>query len=58
MLVGFGISNPKNILEISPYCDGIIVGSAVIKKIMENNSPSYNNTLKFINELKTACINI
>jgi tryptophan synthase alpha chain len=57
MLVGFGISNPKNIIEISPYCDGIIIGSAIIKKIMEDNSPSYKRTLEFINELKSACIN-
>jgi tryptophan synthase alpha chain len=34
--VGFGISNPQQVREISKIADGVIVGSAVIKKIKEN----------------------
>jgi tryptophan synthase alpha chain len=30
MLVGFGISSPKDITRFSSYCDGLIIGSAVI----------------------------
>jgi tryptophan synthase alpha chain len=54
MLVGFGISGKDNIEQISPYCNGVIVGSAIIKKIMDckrDFSPVYNYT----RELKSAC---
>lgn len=40
-LVGFGISNPKIAKEISKYCDGVIVGSAVVKRINENKAVSF-----------------
>jgi tryptophan synthase alpha chain len=57
MMVGFGISSPENIKQISPYCDGAIVGSAVIKRLMSVNSGSYLEVTKFIEELKNACLN-
>jgi tryptophan synthase alpha chain len=34
--VGFGISHPRQVRELSRFCDGVIVGSAIIKKIREN----------------------
>lgn len=34
--VGFGISTPKQVKEISEFSDGIIIGSAVVGKIKEN----------------------
>lgn len=33
MMVGFGISTPEDIKTFAPYCDGVIVGSALIKYI-------------------------
>jgi len=53
MLAGFGISTPENILQIKDYCDGVIVGSAVIKKLI--NSESYDSIAAFVSELKKAC---
>jgi tryptophan synthase alpha chain len=38
LAVGFGISTPEQITELSPYCEGIIVGSAIIKQIEEVES--------------------
>ena len=34
--VGFGISKPSQVKSIFQFADGVIVGSAVIKKIEEN----------------------
>lgn len=34
--VGFGISRPEQVIEIARFADGVIVGSAVIKKIQQN----------------------
>ncbi|MFA5038421.1 MAG: tryptophan synthase subunit alpha [Candidatus Omnitrophota bacterium] len=33
--VGFGVSTARQVQELSPYCDGVIVGSAVVKKIKD-----------------------
>ncbi|MFB3919258.1 MAG: tryptophan synthase subunit alpha [Candidatus Velamenicoccus archaeovorus] len=33
--VGFGVSSPKQVRELGRYCDGVIVGSAVVNKIRE-----------------------
>ncbi|MDP1852797.1 MAG: tryptophan synthase subunit alpha [Candidatus Omnitrophota bacterium] len=34
--VGFGISRPQQVRELSNFCDGVIVGSAIVNKIAEN----------------------
>ncbi len=59
MLIGFGISSPRNIVDFSPYCDGVIVGSAVVKKIMADRKAGtgIKNTLSLIEELSAACGN-
>ncbi|BFH13324.1 tryptophan synthase subunit alpha [Paenibacillus melissococcoides] len=33
--VGFGISTPTHVKQFSAYCDGVIVGSAIVRKIEE-----------------------
>ena len=57
MLIGFGISAPQNILDFSPHCDGVIVGSAVVKSIMtdQQNGNNFNSTLSLIQDLSAAC---
>jgi tryptophan synthase alpha chain len=52
-LVGFGISTPDDAKSFSQNCAGVIVGSAVIKSLMEDDK-SYSKTLKKINTLKSA----
>ena len=34
--VGFGVSTPKQVNEIGRISDGVIVGSAIVKKIKDN----------------------
>lgn len=55
MLIGFGISSAENIKTFTPYCDGVIVGSAVIKKI--NEVKNVFEVGKFIKSLSLACEN-
>lgn len=54
MLVGFGISKPEDVKTFSPFCDGVIVGSAVIKSIMNDNN-KFDETRKLISDLSSAC---
>ena len=56
MLVGFGISNKEDAKKYSPFCDGVIVGSAVIKSLMNENG-NHNQTVKLVRELKNALRN-
>ncbi len=53
MLVGFGISSPQDIQRISPFCDGVIVGSAIIASLSNDNS-NYSSTKEYIRQLNKA----
>lgn len=55
MLIGFGIASADNIKTFAPYCDGVIVGSAVINKI--NSSKNLFEVGDFIKSLSDACGN-
>jgi tryptophan synthase alpha chain len=52
--VGFGVSNPSHVRQIYKVADGVIVGSAIIKKIKENlNKKDLPNIVgKFVAHLK------
>ncbi len=54
MLIGFGISTPENVRTFLPHCDGVIVGSAVIKKIIETKTIS--GIGEFVKSLSKACV--
>ena len=54
---GFGISRPGHVKELSRFCDGVIVGSAIVNKI-ENNSGDENLVKivgNFIRTLTRGC---
>ena len=53
MQIGFGISTPENVKAFSPHCDGIIVGSAVVKKIEEDET--LNELRNLVSSLSNAC---
>ncbi len=52
MQIGFGISSAEDVKRFSPYCDGVIVGSAIIKLLGKNN---VQEAIKLVKELKKAC---
>jgi len=54
MLIGFGISGPEDVKRFLPYCDGVIVGSAIIKSLL--NSDGLTKTRQLVGELKEACM--
>jgi tryptophan synthase alpha chain len=54
MFIGFGISTVESIKQVSPFCDGVIVGSAVIKKIDESG---VSGAIELVKTLKEGCRN-
>ena len=55
MLIGFGISKPEDIRIFHSFCDGVIVGSAVINHLRTEENTTFDKTLKFIKTLSEAC---
>ncbi len=53
VLLGFGISTPEAAKNNIKYCNGVIVGSAIIKSLSEDNIP-FDKTLSLVSEFKKA----
>ncbi|MFH0735745.1 MAG: tryptophan synthase subunit alpha [bacterium] len=56
MLVGFGISKPEDVKYFSPCCDGVIVGSAVVK-LLADGKDGEGKVIELVRKLKGACKN-
>ncbi|MCE1188602.1 MAG: tryptophan synthase subunit alpha [Ignavibacteria bacterium] len=56
MLVGFGISTPEDVLRFAPFCDGVIVGSAIVRLLEEDKKSNYRSIKNLISGLKKSCI--
>ena len=54
MQIGFGISSAENVKQFAPYCDGVIVGSAIIQSLKIDDS-NFSKTLGLVKNLKAAC---
>lgn len=54
--LGFGISGADMAYQFKPYCDGIIIGSAVVRKIAKskNKEEMIKDIKKFISEIKNV----
>ncbi|MFZ5975672.1 MAG: tryptophan synthase subunit alpha [Bacillota bacterium] len=54
--VGFGISTPGQVKALRGYCDGVIVGSAIVKRIGEaaNADEAVQEVSAFVKELREA----
>ena len=56
MLIGFGIAGASDVQRFAPYCDGVIVGSAVIKRLdPEKKDRKPDAALELVRELSSAC---
>ncbi|MCR5480444.1 MAG: tryptophan synthase subunit alpha [Ruminococcus sp.] len=52
--VGFGISTPEQAKSMSQYADGVIVGSAIVRKIAQYGKDSAAPVGEFVNQMKNA----
>lgn len=54
--IGFGISTPEHIRQLKNYSDGLIVGSAIVKKIEQssNSGEAVINVGDFVQTLRNA----
>jgi len=53
--VGFGVSTPEQVREISKYADGVIVGSSIVKRIGEKgNEPGFEKKIGYYVKTLTA----
>jgi tryptophan synthase alpha chain len=52
LFVGFGISKPEHIRELKPFCDGVVVGSAVVSLAAEGrqNLPRISELIRSLKE--------
>lgn len=48
MCIGFGISSKEVVSEVKNHCDGVIVGSAIVKRMSEGSL----SVINFVNDLK------
>lgn len=48
MCIGFGISSKEVVKEVKDYCDGVIVGSAIVKRMAEGKEV----VIDFVKDLK------
>ncbi len=54
--IGFGISGPETAAKLAPVADGLIVGSAVVRRVAQASSKTdaVNVVTQFITELREA----
>ncbi|MFO0959422.1 MAG: tryptophan synthase subunit alpha [Isosphaeraceae bacterium] len=48
--IGFGISGPDQVRQLSPIADGVIVGSAIVRRIAEGQDRSRDELVRAIGE--------
>ncbi|MCC9603225.1 tryptophan synthase subunit alpha [Stieleria sp. JC731] len=54
--IGFGISGPETAAKLAPVADGLIVGSAVVRRISESSDPgsASDSVAEFVKQLRTS----
>jgi tryptophan synthase alpha chain len=52
VLIGVGVSTPEQAVEVSAEADGVIVGSALVRRLLEGAGP--DGAASFVAELRSA----
>lgn len=52
--IGFGIHSPGQVHSLKQYCDGVIVGSAVVRLVAEHGEQAEHYVEQFVKSLKDA----
>lgn len=56
--IGFGISQPEHVKQLAPHCDGLIVGSAIVRRLQQANpqqpQAAIDDMRRFLRELLGA----
>jgi tryptophan synthase alpha chain len=52
--IGFGISGPETAARLAPVADGLIVGSAIVRRVAENQEAACDAVGHFVSELRQA----
>jgi tryptophan synthase alpha chain len=52
--MGFVINGPETAARLAPVADGLIVGSAIVRRVAENEGDPANSVKKFVGELREA----
>jgi len=57
--IGFGISSPETAAQLAPVADGLIVGSAIVRRMAqgEDKQDTVNRVCEFVKELRQAIDN-
>ncbi|HEX6381887.1 MAG TPA: tryptophan synthase subunit alpha, partial [Acidimicrobiia bacterium] len=45
LCVGFGVSRPEHVRELREVADGVIVGSALVRRLLEGGGPEVAGSL-------------
>lgn len=54
--IGFGISQPEHVRLLSPVADGLIVGSAIVRRVAESGERPRADVLKDVGDYATSLI--
>ncbi len=52
--IGFGVSTPEQAAAMSKLADGVIVGSAIVRRIAEHKQDSVSHVSEFVKSMKQA----
>ena len=52
VLIGVGVSTPEQAVEVSAEADGVIVGSALVRRLLDGGGP--DAAASFVSELRSA----
>jgi tryptophan synthase alpha chain len=56
VLIGVGVSNPQQAAELAAVADGVIVGSALVRRLLDGGGP--DEAAAFVRQLRTGLDNV